>query len=116
VAEVDEERFPSSVEVDENQEQLFPIEAETADRVTLGKVRDDVDVTIGDVEVRAKRTEERIAGRDLRNDLGHRPLGRRRGRAPPRRPRDEAGAPAAARARESAGPQRRAGAAHLTGH
>lgn len=65
---MDEERFPSSVEVDENQEQLFPIEAETADRVTLGKVRDDVDVTIGDVEVRAKRTEERIAGRDLRND------------------------------------------------
>ena len=40
VAEVDEERFPSSVEVDENQEQLFPIEAETADRVTLGKVRE----------------------------------------------------------------------------
>ena len=37
---MDEERFPSSVEVDENQEQLFPIEAETADRVTLGKVRE----------------------------------------------------------------------------
>jgi hypothetical protein len=40
VAEVDEERFPSSVEGDENQEQLFPIEAEPADRVTPGKVRE----------------------------------------------------------------------------
>jgi hypothetical protein len=35
--------------------------------VTLGKFRDDVDVTIGDAEVRAKLTEERIAGPD-RND------------------------------------------------
>ena len=27
-----------------------------------------MDVTIGDAEVRAKLTEDRIAGRDLRND------------------------------------------------
>uniref|UniRef100_UPI003F49784C MobF family relaxase n=1 Tax=Amycolatopsis sp. CA-290885 TaxID=3239925 RepID=UPI003F49784C len=67
VAEVDEERFPAPVEVDENQEQLFPIEPEAADRVALGKVRDDVDLTIKNAEVIAKLSDETIAGRDLRS-------------------------------------------------
>ncbi|WP_329073535.1 MobF family relaxase [Amycolatopsis sp. NBC_01480] len=67
MAEVDEERFPAPVEVDPAQEQLFPIEAEASDRVALGKVRDDVDLTIKNAETVAKLSDETIAGRDLRS-------------------------------------------------
>lgn len=68
VPEVDEERFPTPAEVDENQEQLFPVEAEAGDRVALGKVRDDVDLTIKGAETRAKLSDDTIAGRELRSE------------------------------------------------
>ncbi|WP_431879056.1 MobF family relaxase [Amycolatopsis sacchari] len=69
VPEVDEERFPAPAEVDPNQEALFEVEASAQDRVAQGKVRDDVDLTIGDAEIRAELAEQTITARELRQDL-----------------------------------------------